>query len=299
MTLPPNAIRVRTGRQSIPFSRGILTKSLTQAGVGVEEAYAIAEEIEEVISGSKETEVSADELIDHTYQKMKERGLTKAATNYRVWRKVRELKVPLIILIGGGTGVGKSTVSTEIAFRLGINYTISTDTVREVMRRVVSEELMPTLAVSSFETDISIVLPTIMIDKALYAFERQVSHVGVGINAVLERAQKESISVIIDGVHVVPGYIDMENLDAIVFPFMLYVSDIEQHKAHFYARGIGSGRTPERYIKNLDRIRHIQEFILERAKSHGILTIDNLNLEETTDRIMEVITQRLKKEIEK
>ncbi len=298
MSPPPDIIWVRTGRQSIPFSRGILTKSLTRSGVGVEEAYTLAEEIENEMSTSGLDEIQADELMNHIYKKLRSRGLYKAATNYRVWRNVRKLKVPIIILIGGATGVGKSTVSTEIAFRLGINYTIGTDTIREVMRRMVSPELLPALTVSSFDAEESIVLPSVMIDKALYAFERQVSHVAVGIDAVLERARKESINMIIDGVHIVPGYYELEWKDAILFHFVLYVEDLEQHKAHFYARALGSQRSADRYVQSMDRIRRIQDFILERAKAYGIPIIENSNLEETTERILEIITDRLKEELE-
>jgi 2-phosphoglycerate kinase len=295
---PPEGIYVRTGRQTIPFSRGILSKSLTRAGVGVEEAYSIAEEIETEMSGSEKDEIQVDDLMNHIYKKLRERGLYKAATNYMVWRNVRKLKVPIIIMIGGGTGVGKSTISTEIAFRLGINYTISTDTIREVMRRMVTSELMPTLAASSFEADELITIPSPMIDKTIYAFERQVSHVSVGINGVLNRAIKESIPMIIDGVHCIPGYYQRNPKGAIMFQFILYVSDVEQHRAHFYARGIGSQRAADRYVARLDNIRRIQDFILERAKAYGIPTIDNTNLEDTTEQILEIITDRLKEELE-
>jgi 2-phosphoglycerate kinase len=298
MAPPPDVIWVRAGRQPIPFSRGILTKSLTRAGVGVEEAYSLAEEIEDEMTAAGVDEISAEDLMNHIYKKLRERGLHKAATNYRVWRNVRKMKVPIIILIGGATGVGKSTVSTEIAFRLGINYTIGTDTIREVMRRMVSDELLPTLSVSSFDADESIVLPTVMIDKSLYAFERQVSHVAVGINAVLDRARKEGINMVIDGVHIVPGYYELEAKDAILLHFVLYVDDLEQHKGHFYARGMGSQRSADRYVRSIDRIRRIQDFIMERAKAYGIPTIENSNLETTTERIMSVITERLKEELE-
>jgi 2-phosphoglycerate kinase len=265
--------------------------------VGVEEAYSIAEEIESDYAGGKD-EIPLDDLMNHIYEKLRERGLFKAATNYLVWRNVRKLKVPIIIMIGGGTGVGKSTISTEIAFRLGINYTISTDTIREVMRRMITSELMPTLAASSFEADETITIPSPMIDKTIYAFERQVSLVSVGINGVLQRAIKENFPMIIDGVHCVPGYYERNPEGAIMFQFILHVTDIEQHKAHFYARGIGSQRKADRYVANMDNIRRIQSFIIERANAYGITTIDNTNLEDTTETILEIVTDRLKEEIE-
>jgi 2-phosphoglycerate kinase len=297
MAEPPR-ISVRAGQRSIPFSRGILSKSLTSTGVGVEDAYNLVEELEEEISGYEGGEISADELMNLTYRKLRKHGYTKAATNYLVWRNVRKLKVPIIILIGGATGVGKSTVSTEIAFRLGINYTISTDTIREVMRRMVSTELMPVLSVSSFDAASIIDIPYGIADKDIYAFESQVSRVSIGIKAVLERAVKENINIIMDGVHLVPGYHSVDYGDAITFHFMLSVKDPEQHKDHFYARDMASQRSAERYVRNLDRIRKIQDFIMDRAAGYDVHIINNTNLEETSGNILEVVTDRLKEEME-
>ena len=62
--------------------------------------------------------------------------------------------MPLVILIGGATGVGKSTIATQLAHRLGIVRVVATDAaIREVMRAMLSAELMPALHVSSFQAD--------------------------------------------------------------------------------------------------------------------------------------------------
>ena len=63
---------------------------------------------------------------------------------------MERLDVPLVILIGGATGVGKSTIATQLAARLGIVRVVATDAIREVMRSMLSPELMPTLHTSSF-----------------------------------------------------------------------------------------------------------------------------------------------------
>ena len=69
------------------------------------------------------------------------------AKNFLRWREVERLDVPLVILIGGTTGVGKSTIATQLAARLGIVRVVATDAIREVMRSMLSSELMPTLHV--------------------------------------------------------------------------------------------------------------------------------------------------------
>ncbi|MBQ5370254.1 MAG: hypothetical protein IIU50_01730 [Bacteroidaceae bacterium] len=72
------------------------------------------------------------------------------AENYLNWRKIRKTDAPLIILIGGVSGVGTSSISYEISRKLGIESMINTDMIREVMRKIVSKELSPVIHQSSF-----------------------------------------------------------------------------------------------------------------------------------------------------
>ncbi len=58
----------------------------------------------------------------------------------------------LIILLGGSSGTGKSTLASLIASRLGISTVLSTDTIRHIMRNFVSREENPILFCSTYET---------------------------------------------------------------------------------------------------------------------------------------------------
>ena len=73
------------------------------------------------------------------------------AKKYLNWREVRKSKEPLIILIGGASGVGTSSMAFELASKLGLKNLISTDMIREVMRKIVSKELSPVIHKSSFD----------------------------------------------------------------------------------------------------------------------------------------------------
>ncbi len=58
----------------------------------------------------------------------------------------------LIILLGGSSGTGKSTLASLIASRLGISTVLSTDSIRHIMRNFVSREENPILFCSTYET---------------------------------------------------------------------------------------------------------------------------------------------------
>lgn len=57
----------------------------------------------------------------------------------------------LLILLGGSSGTGKSTLASLIASRLGISTVLSTDTIRHIMRNFVSREENPILFCSTYE----------------------------------------------------------------------------------------------------------------------------------------------------
>ena len=75
----------------------------------------------------------------------------EAIRRLRRFRELQELDLPVIVLVGGATGTGKSTVATEAAYRLGITRVTSTDFVRQTMRAFFSKEFMPSIHYSSFE----------------------------------------------------------------------------------------------------------------------------------------------------
>ena len=64
---------------------------------------------------------------------------------------LQHLDLPVVLLVGGATGTGKSTLATEAAHRLGITRVTSTDFIRQTMRAFFSREFMPSVHYSSFE----------------------------------------------------------------------------------------------------------------------------------------------------
>ncbi|WP_456420582.1 2-phosphoglycerate kinase [Thermococcus sp.] len=270
----------------LPFSRGILTRSITLAGVDVGIAYIIASEVQRELSEKRKRVVSTDEIRELTYRKLLEHGLKKEAERYLFWREFRRKKVPLVVLLGGVTGVGKSTIATELAFRLSIRTIIGTDTVREVMRKIIAKELLPDLHASSF-----LAWRELKANSLIEGFESQVRHVSVGIKAVLNRVQREGMNAIIEGIHLVPGFIEA---DGNTFMYILTVTDRKALEAHFYERSRYSKRPAEYYIEHIDEILWLQEYIVRKAKEHGIKVIENVELEKTVNEIMEDLMKRLR-----
>ena len=286
-----------------PFSKGILSKSLIRSEVDPTKAYEIASEIEESIQKDGTEIISISDLIRTVRLRLEEEDPT-LAKKYVVWKQIRRSKDPLIILIGGASGIGTSSISFEIANKLGIKNMLSTDMIREVMRKMVSKELCPTLFESSYTAEDALKTPAPPeFDKTLLGFKDHVETVNVGLNGVIERSIKEGISIVIEGVHIVPGFIDEDLLDRPnVYMFVLALTDEEIHKGRFYSRcrQLWARRPLKRYLKHFTSIRKTHDYIVGVAKKHDIPVIENISVSATIDEMVEyIISVKEKEQLEK
>lgn len=277
-----------------PFSKGVLARSLTRAEMDPNKAYTFASMIEAHLKKKKVDLITIDELVEVVSRHLKEEDL-EVAEKYMLWRRIRQCKEPLIILIGGVSGVGTSSIAFEVANRLGIRNMISTDMIREVMRKIVSRELLPSIYESSYTAYQSLrIPPPPELDEVLIGFRDHVDSVSIGVEAVIERALTEGISIVIEGVHIVPGFIreDLVNKENVAM-FVLTVSDENIHKGRFYSRcrQMWARRPLKRYISYFWAIRRIHRYIESQAKKHNVPVIENIDVVTTIDSIIKSLTK--------
>ena len=191
----------------------------------------------------------------------------------RRYQELRELDLPIMVFIGGATGTGKSTVATELAYRFGITRVTSTDFVRQTMRAFFSSDFMPAIHQSSFEA--GDVYPDAD-DPLEFGFLQQARNVLVGVRASSERALEEGWSLVLEGVHLVPGMVELPRPELAVSVFVvLSIEDEEEHVRHFRFRDEDSERPESRYLERFDDIRRLQELIVARAHRAGVPVIEN------------------------
>ena len=192
---------------------------------------------------------------------------------------------PLVILIGGATGTGKSTVATKIAYELGITRLTSTDSIRQTLRAFFSHEFMPTIHYSSFAAGEAIPDAD---DPLVAGFLEQSRNVLVGVNASIERALQEGWSIIVEGVHLVPGL--LPHIDgALVYPCVLTIEDETEHAQHFFSRNEGSERPLATYLDHFAEIRRLQAFIVGRAEREGVPVIANSGPEQAARDVLQLL----------
>jgi len=296
--LPPD-IEITGPGESTPFSKGILSQSLLAAALDQGGAFDVARRIEERLIREGRGQVERRELRRIAYETLRASAGERVAERYLVWRRFQEPEKPVIVLLGGATGVGKTALAVEVAHRLGIGRVLSTDAIRQVMRIMLSPALMPAIHSSSYDAHLREGFePTPGADPVVEAFVQQTSVVSVGVKAMLDRSVEENSSLVLDGVSLLPGRLDLESYADRAHVIFLVVAtfDEEVFRARFASRAAGArARPPHRYLRHLDAIFRIQDYILELAEVHHVPIVENLSFDRSVLSIIRHVTETLGK----
>ena len=294
-----------------PFSKGILAQSLMAASVPPALAHEIARDIEFNLLERNELQLTRSRLRDLTEDALRVQVGDDMAQRYTLLRSIRRPEKPLLVLLGGVTGTGKSVLASEVAYRLGITRIESTDSIRQVMRAMISKELLPALHASTFDAWTATLEPHETAqyrakggrravkptrDQLLDGFRDQVKQITVGVRAIIERSSDEHTSMLIEGVHIVPGYLPVEAFkNAIVVPVVVVVRDEEEHSKRFYSRDAETSqhRPMGRYLDHFEDIRALQAYVERMARAVRVPIIDGSSLDAAAEGVIEVITQRV------
>src|SRR4051812_11627127 len=180
------------GEDGLPFSKGLMARALIAAGLTAERAYELALAVEADLSASGRPATTLERLEEVAAETLGSEEGAAAMRRLRRYRDLYELDLPVILLVGGATGTGKSTVATDVAYRLGITRVTSTDFVRQTMRAFFSQEFMPAIHHSSFSAGRAMAEDgETEGEPVLDGFLQQTREVLVGVQAAIERALEE------------------------------------------------------------------------------------------------------------
>ena len=289
--------------QVTQFSRLEYQHCLENIGLTCEEAMEIVATVHKHLVDRRTEKLTSRRLGELTYRYLrqsKELG-PAVAQRWLVWRDFVNSGKPLIFLIGGTAGCGKSTIATLLASRLDIVRTQSTDMLREVMRIMMPEQLMPVLHTSSFTAwtalpgqpeAIKEVSDTLLIN----GYRSQADLLAVAIEAVIQRALREQVSLILEGVHIHPAVVEKlaKDNDAIVIPIMLGVLKRKQLQRRIHGRGTDvPQRRGDRYLKHFDEIWRLQSYLLSEADHANIPIVANSDRDKVFREIMRITIETL------
>jgi 2-phosphoglycerate kinase len=205
------------------------------------------------------------------------------------WR--RQLPRGFVVVINGGSGVGKTTVAAALARRWKIASVIGTDVVREAFRQLPDyppdPEIRALIGLSSFlahgqpKCEATPEFKT----ACIAAFERQNDFLFGPISRIIRRLRNKREAVLLEGVNVTATQVlstfPNPRHDKLLFA-NIYLSDDDTHAQRIRRRADATNEEPARtdtYLANLSAVRYIDEHLRADAEAcaetGAVVSIDN------------------------
>ncbi len=204
------------------------------------------------------------------------------------------MRKPYVILIGSASGIGKSTIASELAKQLNIKHLIESDFIRAVVRGIIGKEYAPALHSSSYDAYKN------LRNKSNYesyedlvsaGFDEHASYVIPALEKIIQRAITDFDDIIIEGVHLVPGLIDIDQFKEYAeIYFFILSSDEESHKERFVKRAIQIHRGGKQ-LDFFNENRIIHNHLLNEAQKNNVNLIKTESIEKSTEEILNIINK--------
>ena len=190
----------------------------------------------------------------------------------------------LIILLGGGSGTGKSSLASLMAAKLSLQV-FSTDNIRHTLRNFKKESENPYIFKSTYTADTLISDESLTQEqKILEGYYCQCAEVHEQLVHVLDEYYASGKWVIVEGVHLTSDFMircmaKYKNC----LGFLISVGSEGNHTQRFISRSKRHSIDPQhnKYVKNIDKIRLIHDSLVANCTTKKIPVIDNDNLDKS------------------
>ena len=260
-------------RGEVLFSRGMLARKLKLLDIPFSEGYEISNQVYNRLISLNQTTIEKSMSDEITYEILDANYNKEKANNFMLVEKWRKSNVPLWILIAGAIGVGKSYLSRKIAGDLDIQHIVGTDVIRDVLRKVLSVEVMPELHSPSYVAYQTLrPIYSSRFEEVILGFENHSKYVNMGVEAVLSRASTEEVSIVVEGEHLLPAFFDETILSK---PNVLYVT-VSITDPSLHKENLSSQYTQEKedLIGHFEEIRKIHEHIVNETRIRKLPVIE-------------------------
>jgi 2-phosphoglycerate kinase len=215
---------------------------------------------------------------------------------------------PVVLLLGGACGTGKSTLASALSSQMRIGDVISTDTVRHILRGLLPRKGHEALFGSTYDV-LKELAPADYPDlyalkdsrqRVVSSFYLQARLVQQHLAGLIAQFVRDRRPLVLEGVHLTPDFMaDMFAQHKTVFPFLIVVNKEEKHKERFFVRAKEHTLDPakNKYVANIDNIRIIHAETREQACLKDVPVVANGNFDKTVGYITKAIIKFIKRTI--
>ena len=258
--------------------------------------------ISEVLSSFAIGEIETEEILLNHILEALESYESSILTNFETLTKYESLRgefpeLPtLAVVIEGASATGKSLIALELLYDLTATRFISTDTVRQVLRGISSEEQHPELFCHTYQAHTHRQAGPANLDPVVRGFLAQCEIMSPHIETMIKRVVSEGAISVIEGVHIEPG--SLQSLSSGVIEFLIN-PEYEMHRAMFASKHeIGKLTTvcDDKTVrgKEFECTRVIQDYMIGKAKSADVHIIDLNSYDEALQKISSLIISRVR-----
>lgn len=257
--------------------------------------------------------------------KIEKRSMEKVAwdnTNNHLHELMKKKRSKsFVILINGTSGSGKSTLSCLLSCFLKITIILSTDIIREILRKYEMHNTL--MRYSTYEswkipndeenmkkeihrkqeeekrdytkfnsvTDTKYYIMKELEEKCVKNFLKQCDLLYPYIDELINKSIEKNEWLIIEGVHLSPHVIkklEMKYPDHLV-SFLVYIKNRETRVKRFLKRNTPGEETKNKYIENINYIDSIEKYLLKMCKEEVSSKVHNIENNTIQNSLMEML----------
>jgi 2-phosphoglycerate kinase len=267
-------MRLRLQDKEVPFPLLTIKGRLRLSGLN-------DQAISEVMHNSTVFTCETEEALLNYVRESLNSYESKVSTNFETLTKYEESRresaeLPtIVVVLEGASATGKSLIALELMRDLAATRFISTDSVRQVLRGIMSKEEHPEIFCHTYQAHVHQQAGPSDLDPVLRGFLAQCEIITPHIETMTENIIAEGTVAVVEGAHILPG--SLQSLSSGVIEVLIN-PDAETHKAMFAGKhSMGKLRTVSEDITIRDRefeaTRAIQEYMLESAKKETVPVI--------------------------
>jgi len=219
----------------------------------------------------------------------------KTITEYYSLVQSGQQKLPIVIIIAGIPGVGKTTIAKELSTALNIGVVLGGDALRSSLRTILPRKGNEVFFTSVYNTWKFYGERTK--ENIIKGYQTQSQIMNKAVQRVItDRGLRDGESMIVEYLHFHPSQFD-KNLLAhpSIIPITLVINDLEKYHERiinrvFYSHLRSAG---DRLLAQQEQYLVIQDFIRKEAEKFALPIVNVDNLEKAFDMILTFIFQRI------